>query len=159
MSVVQRVLTTFGLGEGVALRYVVVSVLNVVNHQILLNIANSGWGWSGGIANVFAAVIAAIPAYLLTRYWVWNVRGSHSLREEIVPFWALSLAGLALSSGLAEGADRVFGAGIAVATASMIGYFVVWIGKFLILDRLFADRDDDPDEGERRSSTLGAVSE
>lgn len=160
MSLLRRLLTTLGLGDGLALRYVAVSVLNVVNHQILLNIANSGWGWSGGIANVFAAVIAAIPAYLLTRYWVWNVRGSHSVRAEIVPFWALSLAGLALSSGLAEGADRVFGAGIAVATASMIGYFVVWIGKFLILDRLFADRgDDEPDEGERPSSTLGAVTE
>ncbi len=136
----RRLIDVAGLGDGLAFRYLAVSILNVVNHQILLNLANSGWGWGGGVSNLFAAVIAAIPAYFITRYWVWNVRGSHSVRAEILPFWILSLAGLVISSGLAEGADRLFGAGLAVAMASMFGYFIVWVGKFVILDRLFAAR-------------------
>ncbi len=123
--------------RGIASRYIVVSVVNLFNHQLLLNLANSGWGWSGGRANVFAAVLSAIPGYLLSRYWVWAVRGSHSFRTEILPFWVLALLGLIFSTALAEGADRAFGAGIAVALASLAGYFVVWVMKFIILDRIF----------------------
>ena len=123
--------------RGMALRFLVVSLINVVTHQVLLYLANSGWGWSGGVANAFAAVVTAIPGYLLSRYWVWAVRGTHSFKGEILPFWLIALAGLLFSTGLAEVADRLFGAGIAVALASLFGYFVVWVLKFMILDRLF----------------------
>ncbi len=122
---------------GLAGRYAAVSILNVLNHQILLNLANSGWGWSGGRANVFAAVISAIPAYYLSRQWVWKVQGAHSVRNEIAPFWILSLLGLVVSTVLAETADRLFEAWYWVAGASLFGYFVVWVAKFVILDRLF----------------------
>ena len=125
------------LRRSVAFRYLLVSVLNVVNHQALLALANSGWGWSGGPANVFAAVFAAIPAYLLSRRWVWRTSGAHSLRSEILPFWIISLVGLVVSSLLAEVADRSFGAGLPVALASITGYFLVWVLKFLVLERLF----------------------
>ncbi len=119
-----------------------VSVLNVVNHQLLLWIANSVWGWSGGWANAFAALVAAVPAYWLSRHWVWEVeRGRpHSWRTEILPFWALSLVGLAVSSVMAEVADRYAGSGIWVNMASLVGYFVVWVAKYLLLDLIFADR-------------------
>ena len=127
-----------------AARYVVVSVVNVVNHQALLFLAHSIWGWSGGVANVFAAVVAAIPAYLLSRYWVWSVRGSHSVRGEILPFWTLALAGLVVSTGLAEAADRLFDETATVIAGSLLGYFVVWVGKFAVLNRIF---DGGPDSG------------
>jgi putative flippase GtrA len=116
---------------------VAVSVINVINHQGLLVLANSGWGWSGGVANVFAAMVAAVPAYLLSRYWVWDVRGRHSFRAEIVPFWTISLIGLLLSTLFAETADRAFGAGVFVSLASLVAYFIVWVAKFLVLDGLF----------------------
>ena len=114
------------------------SVVNVVNHQALLVLANSGWGWSGGAANVFAAIVAGVPAYLLSRYWVWEVRGRHSFRSEILPFWSIALLGLLLSTVSAETADRVLGSGIWVSAASLAAYFVVWVIKFLVLDGLFA---------------------
>jgi putative flippase GtrA len=112
-------------------------MLNVVNHQVLLNLANSGWGWSGGASNLFAAVVAAIPAYLLSRYWVWALRGAHSFRAEVLPFWIIALIGLAVSTSLAELADRFVGSGPAVALASLAGYGVVWVVKFMVLDGLF----------------------
>ena len=123
--------------RGVAGKYVIVSILNVVNHQVLLNIANSGWGWSGGRSNLFAAVIAAVPAYLLSRFWVWEVRGPHQLRAEIIPFWGLALIGLVVSTTLAEAADRALGSGVWVAAGSLVGYFLVWLAKFVVLDGLF----------------------
>ncbi|MEM8922446.1 MAG: GtrA family protein [Actinomycetota bacterium] len=118
-------------------RYLVVSVINVINHQVLLNLANSGWGWSGGRANVFAAVISAIPGYLISRYWVWQVKGGHSLRAEIVPFWTLALIGLLISTVLAEAADRIWEQWYWVAGASLFGYFLVWVAKFFLLDTMF----------------------
>ena len=121
----------------VAVRYLAVSAINVVNHQALLLLAHGVWGWGGGVANVFAAVIAAVPGYLLSRSWVWSVRGTHSVRSEIVPFWTLALLGLVVSTVLAEAADRSFDAPLAVSAASLAGYFVVWVVKFLVLNRIF----------------------
>ncbi len=145
-------ISTFVLGRrALALRYVAVSAINVLNHQVLLLLANSGWGWSGGRANVFAALLSAIPAYLLSRRWVWEVRGAHSMRAEIVPFWTLALIGLVVSTALAEMADRVWDTWYWVAGASLAGYLVVWVLKFVLLDRMFdaaarrlADADRSP---------------
>lgn len=121
----------------VAGKYLAVSVLNVLNHQVLLWVANSEWGWSGGQSNAFAAVCAAIPGYLLSRAWVWDVRGTHSFRAEILPFWVIALFGLVVSSVAAEAADRTFGSGIWVAAASLFAYFLVWVLKFALLDGMF----------------------
>lgn len=122
----------------IAGKYLAVSAVNLVNHQILLYVAHSIWGWPGGWSNVFAAVVAAVPAYLLSRYWVWEVRGGHSLRREVIPFWTIALLGLALSTVLAQAADQLFGSGLWVALASLTGYGVVWVVKFAVLDGLFS---------------------
>ncbi|MEL7156724.1 MAG: GtrA family protein [Actinomycetota bacterium] len=138
-------------------RYAAVSVVNVVNHQALLNLANSGWGWSGGQANVFAAVIAAVPGYLLSRQWVWKMQGTHSIRDEIAPFWILALLGLVVSTVLAEAADRIFETWIWVAGASLFGYFVVWVLKFIVLDRLFERAAARRHEAEAAAATTGSL--
>ncbi len=46
-------------------RYVIVSLWNTLCHQVTLLVAYSGFGWSGGWSNVFAACVAAVPAYFL----------------------------------------------------------------------------------------------
>lgn len=124
--------------QSTAGRYVAVSVINIINHQTLLYVANSIWGWSGGWANVFAACVSAVPGYFLSRAWVWGRSGTHSWKGEVLPFWLIALAGLVVSSLLAEGADRLFQSALAVALASLIGYLIVWILKFFLLDRLFS---------------------
>jgi len=120
-----------------AQKYLIVSAINLINHQVLLNVANSWWGWGGGVSNMFAAMTAAIPAYFLSRYWVWEVRGRHSLRGEILPFWILSLAGLVVSTALAEAGGRYGGDGLWVALGSLAGYLIVWVTKFAILNGMF----------------------
>ncbi len=79
-------------------RYIVVSGINLVNHQLLLRLANGVWGWPGGWANAFAATIALFPAYLLARAWVWSVSGAHSVRNEVAPFFVLAIVGMLVSS-------------------------------------------------------------
>ncbi len=127
----------FGGDPGVIIRYLATSAVNVVNHQALLQLAVRWWDWSGGQANVFAAVVAALPAYLLSRYWVWQVDGRPSLRTEVIPFWAIALLGLVASTITASIADRLFERPIMISVGSLLGYLVVWVLKFLVLDRLF----------------------
>jgi putative flippase GtrA len=120
-------------------RYLVVSVWNTAVHQLTLLVAYSGLGWSGGRSNVAAACVAAVPAYFLTRAWVWKRSGRHSLGREVLPFWLLALAGLVVSTALAQLADALFGRQLLVNLGSLTGYGLVWIGKYVLLDRvLFA---------------------
>ncbi len=132
-----------GTETGLAVRYLATSGLNVVNHQVLLQMAIRWWGWSGGAANVFAAMVAVIPAYLLSRYWVWQVQGRPSLRDEVIPFWIIAAIGLIASTTMAELADRIFGSAVMISVGSLIGYLLVWVAKFFVLNLLFkrsADR-------------------
>ena len=118
-------------------RYLAVTAVNIVNHQLILQLAVNLWDWSGGWANAFAACVAAGPAYFMSRYWVWQVRGRSSLRGEILPFWAISLIGLLVSSAAAEAADRMFSHALMISVGSLFGYFLVWVAKYVLLNRLF----------------------
>jgi putative flippase GtrA len=117
-------------------RYCGVSVFNLCFGQALLILFYSVLDWSAMVSNVTAVCISAGPAYLLSRKWVWGQTGSHSVRDEIAPFWGLALLGLFLSTiavGLAE--DR-WESGIAVSLASIGAFGVVWVFKFFILEKV-----------------------
>ncbi len=119
-------------------RFLLVTMVNNVNHQGLLFLANSVWAWSGGVANLFAGLIAAVPAYFMSRWWVWNVRGKrHDPRGEVAPFVGIAVLGLAVSTVFAEAADRWFGSGLIVNFATLVAYFLVWLAKFFLLNRVF----------------------
>ncbi len=127
-------------------RFLLVTVINNINHQGLLYVANSIWHWSGGQANLFAGLVAAIPAYLLSRSWVWGVKSKHhDLRRHVLPFLGIAAVGLLVSTIFAEVADRWFGSGLAVNFATLVAYFLVWLGKYLMLDRLFVNPAPDHD--------------
>lgn len=137
-----KLLSMLGTDVGVVSRYLITSVINVINHQLLLQMALRWWGWSGGMANAFAAMVAVIPAYLLSRYWVWEVSGPNSVKREIGPFWLIAIAGLVLSTAAAEAADRLFGSEWLVSVGSLAGYFVVWVVKFALLNVVFDPEDE-----------------
>lgn len=118
---------------------------NTVCHQVALLVAYSGFGWSGGWSNVFAACVAAGPSYFLSRAWVWQRSGRHSFGREVLPFWTLALVGLIASTAAAALADVYFGRQIWINIGSLAGYFVVWVAKFFVLDTVLFPRP-----GERR---------
>ena len=123
-------------------RYVIVSVWNTILHQAMLLVGYSGFGWSGGWSNLFAAFVAAIPAYFLSRAWVWGRSGRHSFQREVLPFWLIALVGLLSSTILAHLADKAFGQQIWINLGSLAGYFLVWVGKFFVLDSLLFPRSE-----------------
>ena len=79
--------------------------------------------------------VSAIPAYLVNRRWVWGKQGSHSISREIVPFWAYSFFGLALSTIAVAVADARWHTHLAVSLANIAAFGVLWAAKFVLLDR------------------------
>ncbi len=134
-------------------RFAGVSVIGVLLTQILLLILKGGLDWSGVQANVVATAVSSIPVFMLNRRWVWNKRGDHSFGKEMAPFWGYTLAGLLVSTALVAVADDVWGTTLAVSLANLSGWGVLWIGKFVLLERvLFRDSDTDTAQTESASA-------
>ena len=125
------------------LRFAGVSVVALVVTQGTLFLCKGVIGWSGVASNLVAVCVAALPAYLLNRLWVWGKSGRHSWRGEILPFWTYNLIGLAFSTLLVGLADRWWGTTLSVMAANLLAFGVLWVGKFLLLEKLlFADAVD-----------------
>lgn len=133
-----------------AIRYTLVSVISVAVNQVGLFVLFTILGWTARSANILACVIAGVPSYYLNRHWAWKKRGRSHLLKEIVPFWAIALAGLAFSTWAAdfaetqaEGLSRL-AQGLIVNMAALAAFGVLWVGKFVFFNKvLFATPDED----------------
>lgn len=142
-----------------AVRYSLVSVVNVLLGETLLSVAFYHWRWSARDATLFATGVATVPAYFLSRRWVWRRGGRSSLTAEVLPFFALSFLGLVLSVWGAGVAERFGGqltqsrrSQTVLVMATTLGAFgVVWVARFVILDRvLFRASPGDDGGGDAR---------
>lgn len=119
-----------------ALRYCGVSVVNVVTGMGTLAVCHAVFGMAAVAANLTAWAVSTVPAYLLSRHWVWEQSGEHRVGGEILPFWLLALFGLVTSSlAVAAVASRT-DATVWILTGSLGAYGFVWVVKYLVLDRL-----------------------
>lgn len=150
-SVVQRAWRWLWSPTGrVAVRYSIASAISVVFSLIVLFITYGVFHLASAVVcNLIAAAVTALPSYYLNRNWAWRRSGRSHLLKEVLPFWALAFAGLGLSLGavdLAEAVGRGLGeshlvVSLLVEMASLLAYGVVWVGKFVIFNRLvFVDR-------------------
>ena len=87
-------------------------------------------------ANVAAWMVSTIPAYLLSRYWVWQQRGSNSVRSELAPFWILALVGLVFSTLCVWLAGFFTESTLALIAVNFCAYGVVWVAKYVVLERM-----------------------
>ena len=129
-------------------RYSLVSVVSVVVSQIILFIAQ--FQWSARTSNIIAVCLSAVPSYQLNRAWAWGKTGRSHLMKEIVPFWGMALLGLILSTWSADWAESHaasftsshLGQKLVVNVAALAAFGVLWIAKFVILNKvLFAHPD------------------
>ncbi|KIE51878.1 MAG: hypothetical protein MB55_09235 [marine actinobacterium MedAcidi-G3] len=97
-------------------------------------------GWPALVANVFSVTVGAVPAYLLNRSWVWGRNDSHSVRDEILPFWLYSVVGLALSSAFVTFADLWWDSTVMVMAGNLTGFGILWVGKFFMLEKFLFKR-------------------
>ena len=132
-SVLNRLIEEHGMK---LLRYCGVSVVNVVTGLGTLFICLEFLDFSPVASNVVAWAVSTIPAYLLSRYWVWQQSGSNSVRSEIAPFWILALAGLIFSTFCIWIAGSFTDKSLILIGVNFCAYGVVWVVKYLVLDRL-----------------------
>jgi putative flippase GtrA len=122
-----------------ALKYASVSVVGIAVTQTLLVICYQpafGFQMSAAWANFTAVSGASVPAYLLNRQWVWQKSGRHSLHREVLPFWGISLVGLAISTIAVGYVSRHWDSQLAVSGTNIVSFGVLWVGKYLFLDSI-----------------------
>ncbi len=129
------------------LRFGAVSAFNVVFGQALLLGAQTILDWSAVASNVLSVGVSAVPAYLLSRYWVWQKRGRNHLMTEVVPFWSLAFLGFLLSTASVWFvAERWDPHPLVINMTNLIAFGIVWVAKFFILDRVLFKVDESTEE-------------
>ena len=123
------------------LRYSAVSFIAVPMTQIILLVFQYGFGWNGLEANTMAVAVTVVPVYVLNRYWVWGKRDKNNFVTEILPFWGMTLLGLIISTLCVAYADSHFESPLMVNLANAFGFGMVWLLKFLVLDRMMFGKE------------------
>lgn len=126
------------------IRYTLISVICVAISVIVLGITVGLLHWTAGWANIFACAVGTIPSYELNRKWAWGKSGRGHLWREVVPFWALAFIGLAFSTYWAVAAESLarhhhlshLAHTMLVEGAVLTAYGVLWIGKFIIFNKI-----------------------
>jgi putative flippase GtrA len=128
-------------GRGIlAVKYSMVSVIGVTLTQAQLVVFVELLELNPTRSNVAAVMITAVPVFFLNKRWVWNVDGRVSLRREILPFWVFTAAGLALSTWLVSIVEDRSDSTLLVMAASIAGFGILWVAKFLFLDQIMFGR-------------------
>jgi putative flippase GtrA len=142
------------------LRYAAVSVLFVPIGQILIQILGL-WLHSYTTASLVQAAIITVPNFFANKHYVWRVTSRENLRSQMLVFWVAVMLGVTLATlftHLVENAmvDRTsLVRGAAVLVAQLLGLGIVWVARFLILDRwLFKLTGDAP---ERANEVIGEL--
>jgi putative flippase GtrA len=137
------------------LRYAGVSVAFVLLGQGLTQ-ALGPWLDDYTTASLLAVTILTIPAFFANKHFVWRVTSRENLRSKVLVFWVAVMVGVSLATlftylvanATADQTRLVRAA--AVFFAQLVGFGVVWIGRYLILDRrlfkLVGDTPEHPDE-------------
>ncbi|CAN5527818.1 hypothetical protein BH10ACT1_BH10ACT1_30420 [soil metagenome] len=130
------------------LRYATVSGVATLISLLVLGALVATRTLSPGWSNVVATAVGTVPSFALNRRWVWDRSGPASFAGEVLPFLALTAAGLALSTVTVVVVGRWADASsfapatrtLAVQAANLFGFGVVWLAQFFILDRLLFGR-------------------
>ncbi len=141
---IERVRDPADLGRFV--RYGAVSALTVPMGQILILLFTFGFDLNGVQANVLAVSIVAIPAFFLYRRWVWSADGVISFWGEVMPFWAMAFLGLVVSTLIVAWSVQQWDSKLVVNAANIVGYGLVWVVKFFVLDRFMFGAQQPPVE-------------
>jgi putative flippase GtrA len=121
-----------------------VSVITTVISLSTLGIATAVFGVAAWAANILATSVATVPSYHLNRRWTWGRQGASDPWRELMPFWILAFAGLALST-VAVGVTDIWAAHAQLATpihtfallaAHLSGFGILWGVQFVLLDRV-----------------------
>lgn len=140
-------------------RCLCVSFASTLLSAIVLVVLAVLFGVAASTANVIAVICGIGPSYVANRHWVWRNNGRGSWRREVLPFWVMSLAGLALSTlfvSVVAAATNTWSAStrsLALPFANASAFGALWVVQFLLLDRVIFARSKDQNPWKPQSST------
>jgi putative flippase GtrA len=106
-------------------------------------------------ATLVGNIVAVVPSYYLSRAWAWGKRGRSHWLKEVVPYWAMSFAGIAFSLLGATYVKHVVHehhlhhlmSTLLVALMNLASFAVFWVLKVLLFNKIFhTNRLDAMDE-------------
>jgi putative flippase GtrA len=118
-------------------RYGVTSVVStLVSEATLLLVYGSGL-LTASVAAVVASLVGTVPAYAMSRYWIWPEADRRRPLRQAVAYWAIAIASLAVASAATGWAAAHAPVGhiahlVVVGTADLVVYGVLWVVKFLL---------------------------
>ncbi|HEU5152315.1 MAG TPA: GtrA family protein [Iamia sp.] len=145
------------------IRYASTSLICVGITQVLIAIIYSGLKNGPVASNLAATMLTSVPAYLLNKYWVWGKRGRPHMRREVIPFWVFTVAGWGLSTAMVAlasdhvGTPHSFLRTFAVMVASISGFGILWVLKYLFLDKIMFGTDHHTPYDEDEEQELAVV--
>ncbi len=124
------------------LRYAGVSVVFVPIGQVLIQLLGKfAFDRNYTLASVVAALILTLPNFFANKYLVWKETSSDNLRTQVLVFWVAAIVGVTFATGLTWLVEQqvhdkaAWIEGSAVFVAQLIGFGVVWVVRYLVLDR------------------------
>jgi putative flippase GtrA len=132
------------------LRYCAVSTVFVPFGQILIQVFGL-WLGNYTLASLLAAAIVTVPNFFANKRFVWRLTSRENLRRQVLAFWIAMMLGASLATlfthlveiGMVGQTQAV--RSVSVFAAQLLGYGIVWLGRFVMLDRwLFKLADDIP---------------
>src|ERR1019366_7001130 len=133
------------------LRYSAVSIISALTSLVILTIVYGVLRlWTEVASVLFSNVMAGIPSYILNRRWVWGKSGRSHIWREILPFWVMSITGIGFALYTASLAHNFaqshhlhhLAQTVLVVGANIAAFGILWLLKFIILNRLFVENAD-----------------
>jgi putative flippase GtrA len=124
---------------GVSLVFVPVGQVFVQLFGYLLN--KRGVANSYTLASLLTAAVLTLPNFFANKIYVWRVTSKDNLRTQVVVFWVAAMLGVSFATALTFLTERLMTdqgpvvKGLAVFVAQLAGFGIVWVGRFLVLDR------------------------
>ncbi|EUA11877.1 gtrA-like family protein [Mycobacterium kansasii 732] len=126
------------------LRYTAVALVFLPIGQGLIQVLGP-WLNSYTIASLLAAAIATVPNFFANKHFVWRVasgkKSAMNLHHQVLVFWTAVMLAVGLATYFTYLVDNAMAGhtttvhGIVVFLVQMLGFGLVWIGRYLILDR------------------------
>jgi len=124
------------------LRYAAVSVVFVPLGQVLVQVLR----WVFEVREYWAVLISAciltIPNYLANKFMVWRDKSKDNRTTEVIVFWSAAVLGTGFAMGFVWLAGQWFPEdrgkavhGFAIFIAQLVGYGIVWVARYVFLDR------------------------
>jgi len=118
------------------LRYTMVSAVAVGVSTSVLVFCKELLNFSPELSNLVGVSVGCIPSYMLNRSWVWGKRGKSHFWREVMPFWALALLGLILSTLAVYFVSSWNDTTLVTLITNLSAFGILWVAKFMILDSL-----------------------